>query len=177
MRALIVYESIYGNTHAVAEGIAAGLRPHADVRVVPIHAATGELVAWADLVIVGGPTHAHGMTRASTRKGAVEAAAKPDSDLTLDPGAAGPGVREWLGSLGRAHGARAAAFDTRVEGPAMFTGRACGGIANGLRHLGYTLVAEPESFLVDRHTHLVAGEADRAARWGASLAKTLAPAS
>jgi hypothetical protein len=45
----------------------------------------------------------------------------------------------------------------------MFTGRASGGIANELRHHGFTLVDEPESFLVDRHTHLVAGEADRAA--------------
>jgi Flavodoxin domain len=176
MRALVVYESIYGNTHAVADGIAVGLRPYGDVRVVPVHEATGELVAWADLVVVGGPTHAHGMTRASTRKGAVDAAATPDTDLAIDPDAAGPGVRDWLGSLGKVRGTRAAAFDTRVNGPVMFTGRASGGIANGLRHLGFTLVDEPESFLVDRHTHLVAGEAERAAQWGTHLAEALAPA-
>jgi hypothetical protein len=175
MRALIVYESIYGNTHAVADGIAAGLRSLGDVRVVPVHEATAELVAWADLVVVGSPTHAHGMTRTSTRKGAIEAAGKPNSALALDPDAAGPGVRDWLGSLGRVHGTRAAAFDTRFDGPAMFTGRASGGIANGLRHLGFALAAEPESFLVDRRTKLVAGEADRAARWGARLAETLVP--
>ncbi len=176
MRALVVYESIYGNTHAVADGIAAGLRPHGEVRVVPVHQATSELVAWADLVVVGGPTHAHGMTRASTRKGAVEAAAKPDADLALDPDAAGTGVRDWLGALGRVHGTRAAAFDTRVNGPVMFTGRASAGIANELRHRGFTLAAEPRSFLVDRHTRLVAGEAERAANWGSHLAEALAPA-
>jgi hypothetical protein len=176
MRALIVYESIYGNTHAAADGIAAGLRPHGEVRVVAVHEASAELISWADLVVVGGPTHAHGMTRTSTRKGAVDAVTKPGSDLALDPDAAGPGIREWLGSLGKVRGTQAAAFDTRVNGPEMFTGRASAGIANELRQLGFALAAEPESFLVDRHTHLVAGEADRATQWGARLAEILVPA-
>jgi hypothetical protein len=173
MRTLLVYESMYGNTHAVAEGIATGLRPHGEVRVVAVPDATDELAAWADLVIVGGPTHAHGMTRSKSREGAREAAAKPGSVLTLDPAAAGPGVRDWLDALGSVPGKRAAAFDTRVDAPALLTGRASGGIANGLRHRGFKLVAEPESFLVDRHNQLVEGEADHAIRWGARLADVL----
>lgn len=52
--------------------------------------------------MVGGPTHAHGMSRASTRKAAAEAAAKPVSGVTLEPGADGDGLREWFGSPGRA---------------------------------------------------------------------------
>ena len=63
----------------------------------------------------------------------------------------------------------AAAFDTRVDGPELITGQASGGIARELSHHGFTLVAKHESFLVDRHNELVAGEADRAIRWGASL--------
>ena len=63
MHTLVVYESMFGNTHKIADGIAAGLRPTGEVRVVPVHEATDELVAWADLVVVGGPTHIHGMTR------------------------------------------------------------------------------------------------------------------
>jgi hypothetical protein len=176
MRTLIVYESIYGNTHAIADAIAAGLRSHGEARVAPVHAATAELVAWADLLVVGGPTHAHGMTRGTSRKGAIEAAAKPGSELVVDPDATGPGVRDWLDALDRAAATRAAAFDTRFDGPTLFTGRASTGIASKLRNHGFTLVAEAESFLVDRHTQLVPGEADRAERWAARLAEVLVTA-
>jgi hypothetical protein len=170
MHTLVVYESMYGNTHAVAEGIAGGLQARSDVRVVPVRDASEELIAWADLVIVGGPTHAHGMTRSSTRTSALDAAVKPGSGLTIDPGADGRGIRDWFGLLGDHRGKRAAAFDTRVDAPALLTGRASGGIASELRHHGFTMVAKPESFLVDRSNRLVTGEVDRAARWGEALA-------
>ncbi len=169
MHALVVYESMFGNTHAVAEGIAAGLQSEGEVRVVPVSEASDAALSWADLVIVGGPTHVHGMTRPATRTTATETAAKPDSGLTLDPDAEGAGLREWFSSLGKLTRKPAAAFDTRVDGPALITGRASGGIARELSHHGFTLVAKHESFLVDRNDQLVAGEADRAIRWGASL--------
>ena len=169
MRALVVYESMFGNTHTVAEGIAAGLRSEGEVRVVPVSEASEDALSWADLVIVGGPTHVHGMTRPTTRKSATETALKPDSGLTLDPDAGGAGLREWFASLGKLTRKPAAAFDTRVDGPELITGQASGGIARELSHHGFTLVAKHESFRVDRHNELVAGEADRAIRWGASL--------
>ena len=62
MRALIVYESMFGNTHEVANCIADGLRPVYDVSMVRVGDATDEMVEAADLVIVGGPTHAHGLS-------------------------------------------------------------------------------------------------------------------
>ena len=74
MRALVVYESMYGNTHVVAQHIADGLRPTFEVDVVPVGEATPERVAVADLVVAGGPTHAHGLSRLSTWRAAVEAA-------------------------------------------------------------------------------------------------------
>jgi Flavodoxin domain len=169
MRALVVYESMYGNTHAVAEGIADGLRPKGEVRLVAVGEATDELVSWADLVVVGGPTHVHGMTKPSSRKGAHDAAARPDSAVQLDDAADGPGIREWLAGLGAVSGKAGAAFDTRVSGPAFITGRASSGIANGLSGHGFSLVAKPQSFLVDRHNRLVAGEAERATRWARGL--------
>ncbi len=173
MRALVVYESMYGNTHTIADSIATGLRSAGEVRVIPVAEATAELMAWADLVVVGGPTHVHGMTRATSRRGAVEAAAKPDSRVTLDPDAQGAGLRDWLAALGQAKGKEAAAFDTRVSGPALLTGRASSGIASELRHHGFTLVVEPESFLVDRDNALVVDEPDRAIRWGERVAARL----
>ena len=81
MRAVVVYESMYGNTHRIADAIGAGLEVAFDVRVVPVSHAEPELIADADLVVVGGPTHAHGMSRASTRKAAVQAADKPVGGL------------------------------------------------------------------------------------------------
>jgi hypothetical protein len=175
MHTLVVYESMYGNTHAVADAIAQGLGPASEVRVVPVGDATAELVGWADIVIVGGPTHIHGMTRPSTRHSAAERVATAASELTLDPSAAGPGVRDWFESLGKVHDKRAAAFDTRVTGPAFLTGAASGGIAAKLRGHGFKVIAKPESFLVDKTNHLVAGEVERAASWGAGLAAELVP--
>jgi hypothetical protein len=165
MRALVVYESMYGNTHSVAEAIGRGMAKAADVTVVPVGQTTPQLVESADLIVVGGPTHVHGMTRPSTRKAAIEQAA---TDLTVDPDAAGEGVREWLGSLGRIRAA-AAAFDTRVHAPAAFTGRASRGIDRELRKHGLRSVAEPESFLVDKASHLEPGEESRGEAWGRLL--------
>lgn len=175
MHALVVYESIYGNTHMIAERIADGLRPHADVRVVAVGDATEEVTGWADLLVVGGPTHGHGMTRSNSRKGARQAAAKPGTELTLDPAADGPGIRDWIGSIHGPRGKRAAAFDTRLDAPALLTGRASSGIARELRRQGITLLKDPESFRVDRHNRLVKGELDRATAWGARLGDVLAP--
>jgi menaquinone-dependent protoporphyrinogen IX oxidase len=169
MRTVIVYESMYGNTRLVADAIASGLGPASETVVVPVAEARPGLLDGAGLVVVGGPTHAHGMSRAATRKGAAEAAAKPGGRLTLDPGAKGPGLRDWLADLGRVSGP-AAAFDTRIEGPAILTGQASKGIARLLRKHGLTLAAKPESFLVTRDNQLRQGEEDRARAWGRELA-------
>lgn len=173
MRAVIVYESMFGNTHVVAEHIGAGLGRAFDVVVTSVEGADDEVLAASDLILVGGPTHAHGMTSTASRKSAVEAAEK-DDELQLDPDAEGPGLRNWFAQLSKRRGARAAAFDTRINAPAAVTGRASKGIARRLRHHGFELVAEPESFLVDTHNHLLDGEAERAQEWGASLAAAIA---
>jgi hypothetical protein len=172
MRAVVVYESMYGNTHAVAERIGAGLEATFDVLVCPVEGATPETLANTDLLVVGGPTHMHGMTLSSTRKSAVEAAAK-DADLEVDPDAEGPGLRDWFDGLPKELSVSAAAFDTRMDGPPMFTGRASKGIARRLRHHGLELIAGPESFIVDKHNHLLDGEADRAQEWASKLATTV----
>jgi hypothetical protein len=127
MRAVVVYESMYGNTHRIADAIGAGL----------------------------------------------EAAFKPIGGLTVEPDALGPGLREWFGSLGE-HPVRAAAFDTRMHGPAALTGRAAKGVSRLLRQHGFDVVAEPESFLVTKQDRLEPQEQDRARDWGASLAARIA---
>ncbi len=108
MRALIVYESMFGNTHVIADHIATGLRPGYEVTVVPVGDATAELVAAADLLIVGGPTHAHRMSTPGTRHSAVDMAHKPDSNVSLDPDAEGPlrGKVRNTGDVSHRHKAR-----------------------------------------------------------------------
>ena len=174
MHAVVVYESMYGNTRRIAEAIGSGLSSRFDVAVVPVAEAAPEVLADADLVVAGGPTHAHGMSRAATRKSAVEAAGKPESGLQAEPGAAATGLREWLGSLGR-YQAKAAAFDTRMQGNALLTGRSSTRVARLLRAHGFDMAAPPESFLVTRHNHLVLHESERAREWAGQLAESLTP--
>jgi hypothetical protein len=175
MRAVVVYESMYGNTHLIADAIGAGLRTAFDVRVLPVSQAGPEVIADADLVVVGGPTHAHGMSRAATRKAAAQAADKPAGGLKVEPDALGPGLREWFGWLGR-YSVRAAAFDTRMHAPAALTGRASKGAARLLREHGFDVIAEPESFLVTKQDRLEPQEQNRARDWGTKLAAVIAPA-
>jgi hypothetical protein len=170
VRALVVYESMFGNTHAVAEHVAEGIGTAFEVTVLNVHDATREKVAEADLVVVGGPTHVHGMSSERSRAGAAEMAAK-DDDLELDPDAPGEGLRDWFRALADDAGAgrHAAAFDTRVHASTLVTGQASSGIAKRLRAHGFDVVVDRESFFVDKSNHLEPGEAARAADWGRTL--------
>jgi Flavodoxin len=172
MKAVVIYESMYGNTHLVADAIGRGLSETGEVVVIPVDEVTTELLEEAELVVVGGPTHAHGVSRASTRKAAVTAGQKPESGLVIDPDAEGPGLREWFATLDWMSG-RAAAFDTRMDAPPVFTGRASKGITRMLHHHGFTMVADPESFLVTKGDHLKPDEDKRARDWGVQLAALL----
>lgn len=171
MKVLVAYESMYGNTREIAEAIAEGLKALGDVEVASVNAGEGANVD-AEVVVVGGPTHMHGLPNSMSRKG-VEAGAKEEG-TELEPGAAdGPGLREWL-SKREGDGKRAAAFDTRIDKSAVLTGAASRGIAKRLRRRGYEVVADPESFFVeDTEGPLADGEPDRAKAWGASLAERL----
>ena len=173
MRVLVVYESSYGNTHLIADAIGEGFATVAEVDVVPVAKAARELVERADLVVIGGPTHAHGMSREQTRQSAIETAHKPGSDLALDPDAEGAGLREWFSTLGSVT-AKAAAFDTRVDAPALITGRASKGISRQLRRHGFHEIAEPMSFLVTKTNKLAVGQLAAAGKWAELLTGTMA---
>jgi len=178
MDVVIVYESMFGNTHAVAEAVAAGIfdaDPAAHVTVLPLREASAGDVAEAGLLVVGGPTHMRGMTSGLSRRKGLEAQEQADKDrgaaFTHEPAAEGPGVRDWLESLPpAAPGQLAAAFDTRVD--ARFAGGAARGIARRLRRRGYRLGAAPEGFIVTgTEGPLHEGEPARARDWGAALVR------
>jgi hypothetical protein len=169
MRAVIIYESMFGNTHAIADAIGKGLESLDNVVVVPVVEAGRERLGDPDLLVVGGPTHFHGMSRTRTRKWAAATAQKPKNDLVLDRDTQGPGMRDWLTLLGHGH-TKVAAFDTRFKGPAVLRGRASRPISRKLRKHGFEMVAKPESFFVTLKNHLEPGEEARAQEWGKRLA-------
>ncbi len=133
MHVVIVYESLFGNTREVAEAIGDGiLDAQPDARISCVRATEPELglALGADLLIVGGPTHNRGLTTAVTRKMGVKAEERVPLGVPghgIEPGAHGPGVREWFQALPKAPaGSLGAAFDTRVAS------RMAGGAAHGI---------------------------------------------
>lgn len=165
-RALVVYESMFGNTKAVAETIADSLSARYDVDVREVSAAPAAPAGYA-LVVVGGPIHAFGMTRPSTRADAQGQAEKKH----VAPVSTGIGVREWLEQLPAPSApTSAAAFDTAARVWGFTVGSAARGEAKSLQRHGYAVVAPPEHFYVrDVDGPLLDGELERARTWAGSL--------
>jgi Flavodoxin domain len=170
MNALVVYESLYGNTARIGEAIADSLRAKGvEVASGPISKVDAGHAETFDLLVVGGPTHAHGMSRESTRETAVN-----DAKNTYAEARVMPGLREWMDRLPGGDGRVGAAFDTRIDAAAFLTGSAARTIARRLRALGYTLLPGPESFLVSKENALIEGEISHATAWGAHIAERTA---
>lgn len=173
MRARVVYESIFGNTRAIAEAIADGLRGACDVDLYETAAAPTELDD-LDLLVVGGPTHAWSMTRPGTRDGARKQARASGKE----PISAGIGLREWIARLPARAPARPvhlATFDTVIRPSGKFPyGSAAHPAARRLLDRHLRLLAEPEHFLVQGpQGPLLAGEVERARAFGQRLAEVL----
>ncbi|MDQ1540147.1 MAG: hypothetical protein QOH29_873 [Actinomycetota bacterium] len=173
MKALVVYESMFGNTHEVAEHIGAGLcAAGVKVDVVHVRDCVEDAVRGSDLLVVGGPTHVHTMTGPRSRKAAADRASA--TRQVLEPAAAGEGLREWFDTVPDVGGVAAVAFDTRQDAPKALTGQASRRIRSELLRHGFRVVAPPQSFLVDKRPRLLAGEAERAQQWGETVAELCA---
>ena len=157
MRALVVYESLWGNTAQVARAIGTRLSAQADVEILDSDAAPRSVEGY-DLLVVGGPTHAFSMTRASTRSDAVTTRSAPHEPTR--------GIREWLNELDRpATQIPAVAFDTRVAKPRL-PGSAAKAARHELRSLGFETSVKQQTFHVHGYEGPLAdGELDRAAEW------------
>ena len=167
MKALVVYESLYGNTASIGEEIARSLGEQGlEAQAVPVTRVSPAETAGIDLLIVGGPTHAHGMTRTSTRKVGADDEKNTYTEPTVEPG-----LRDWLSELPRGSGKHAAAFDTRFDRSTVLTGSAARGIERRLNKHGYRSVVAPESFFVTNENRLEEGQTERAAAWGKTLAE------
>jgi hypothetical protein len=167
MNVVVATESLFGNTAEIGEAIAGALRSHRlEVASGAIADVQPSRLAEADLLVLGAPTHAHGMTSKNSRR----AAAKDKRYPASRPAEPGLGMRDWLDTLPAGSGRLAAAFDTRFDKPTWLTGSAARGIARRLEEHGYRLLVPPESFFVTTEHRLEPGQIEHATEWGAALA-------
>lgn len=162
MRALVVYESMFGNTKSVAQAIAEGLSNYLPTEIREVGSAPVNIDSEIELVAVGGPTHAFGMTRPGTRADAARQTAG-------HPVSAGIGIREWLEQMHADPNVTTfAAFGTKVGLP--LPGSASKAADRALRDRGFHISRPPASFRVHGTPGpLHDGETERARRWGAEL--------
>jgi flavodoxin len=161
MQALVVYESMFGNTEALARAVGEGIAGWALTTVVAVTAAPTVVGPDVDLLVVGGPTHALGLSRPTTRANAVEQGAQPVTPVNR-------GLREWLGDVKFAGETAIATFDTRVG---RVPGSAAKAALRRLRRRGGIVAAPAASFSVaGTPGPVIDGELERARDWGASLA-------
>ncbi len=164
MKAVIVYQSLWGNTAAVARAIAEGIGPGTPV-LTTIDAA-GAVMENLDLLVVGAPLIAFSIPSdkmlESIRANPGKAAAPPDlSHISM---------QSWLKSLPQGHG-RVAAYETRIW---WSPGSAAKKILRELEQLGYRRLAEAQRFIVKSKTGpLREGEIERARLWGGELAQAI----
>ena len=160
--ALVVYESMFGNTaevaHAVADGLAsAGL----SVDTVEARFCDPAVVQGRRLVVLGAPTHGFALPRTLSRRAA-----------GVDPV---PGMRELLASCDRfvEPTPAAAAFDVR-SAPGTWPTSVAAQLVRKLQRLSVVNVLGTRSFHVVRQAGpLVAGDRQRATTWARQLAGQL----
>jgi pantothenate kinase len=164
-RALVVYESMWGNSELVAHAVAEGVAEVMPVDVTDVAAAPVDLDD-VTLVLVGGPTHGHAMSRQKTRRDAREHGALH--------GSIGTGLREWLEELPDESERWLAAFDTRVGSSRHLPGSASAGVAREGRKHHFHKAARPKSFyLLDAEGPPAEGELARAREWGRLVAASV----
>ena len=141
MKALVVYDSVYGNTKKIAETVAAELGK--GVKVISVSDFNNKDLTGINVLVVGSPILAF----------------RPSEKTS-----------KFLASLsaGQLKGVKATAFDTRVR--IFFHGDAANKIAKGLQLAGAEIVAEPCGFIVEgREGPLAIDAVEKAKEWAGSI--------
>src|SRR3954469_16115216 len=113
-RALVVFESVFGDAKQIAMAIAEGLATRLPVDVASARDAPPQVPGDVRMLVVGGPNHGFGMPRRSTREGAINDHGAEIPDTTY-------GLHEWLDRAQLPRHIEAAAFDTRMDRPTLIT--------------------------------------------------------
>jgi hypothetical protein len=160
VRALVVYESMFGNTERIAAAVRDGLEQVVDTDLVRVDRCPADLPADVRLLVVGGPTHAFSMSRASTR---ADAASQGDVVMPTRTG-----IREWIEALEAGQERTVVAtFDTRITKVRRLPGSAAKAAAKALHKHGFKAITDPSSFYLDESVGPVSdAELARAREWG-----------
>ena len=155
MKALVIYDSVFGNTEQVAQAIGKALDSQGDVEVVRVGDVKPGQWTGLDLLVVGSPTRAFSPT---------------------------PATKKLVGSIPKRElkGVKVAAFDTRIAVEDVDSrvlpplvklfGYAAKPIADRLVKKGGELAVPPEGFYVnDSEGRLKEGELERAADWARQI--------
>ena len=123
MKALIIYNSIFGNTQKIAQAIAQKLSETLTVQLVPAREATLSMLKEGEMLLIGSPTQQYNPT---------------------------PVVQAFLKQIpyDALKGVLVAAFDTRYRISFWSSGSAAWFIVRQLQRAGASLVVPPESFFV-----------------------------
>ncbi len=147
MKALIVYDSVYGNTEKIAKAIGGAIT--GEVKVLRVNEANPSKLKTIDLLIVSSPTQGGRPT---------------------------PAIKDFLDNVSEPaiKGINVAAFDTRFSTILVrIFGYAAGRIADSLKRSGGTLIASPEGFFVKgKEGPLKEVEIERAASWAKAIVKS-----
>lgn len=163
MRALVVFETSYGNTRQVAEKVRDGLAETLDVDLRSTEDTRPLDLADYQLLVLGAPTHALGLSTPESRAQAQHRSHGGDTG----------GLRDWLFRIGPDYTGAVAAFDTRTGRHRRWPGSATRAIAKELRRSGVRLL-DKRSFLVATATGpLRDGELYQARLWATGLAVQL----
>ncbi|MHB0886754.1 MAG: hypothetical protein ACYC6I_09725 [Bacillota bacterium] len=164
MKAVVIYESLWGNTAAIARAIAEGIGP--GVRALSTSEASGEAMAGVDLIVAGAPVFGFSL---ASEKMLQNIGANPGNP-PAPPDVSHPSLRSWLDRLPHGRG-RSAAFETRLS---WSPGGATPAIIRGLEGAGFSPIAKAGRFIVKgKYGPLRDGELERARQWGAELAKAM----
>lgn len=163
MKAVVVYESHWGNTAAVARAIAEGIGP--DARALRTDEASPEVVGDADLIVAGAPLMAFGLPSDDMlSRLARQSGGQPPTEL------AHPSMRSWLANLPPRRGFHAA-FETKLR---WSPGAATGTIDRELERAGSRRLAPASKFVVaGQRGPLKDGELEKARDWGVRLARAM----
>ncbi len=167
MKAVVVYESLWGNTAAVARAVAEGLGDGA--RALSTAEATPAALAGADLIVAGAPVLGFRLPTEDMRLSVLrtERRAPKPADLSH------PSLRAWLEELAPPAGKeRFAAFETGLW---WSPGGATKSIVEKMTAAGYAEQGKARRFVVrGRYGPMREGELEKARTWGVELARALA---
>ena len=155
MKALVLFDSFFGNTEKIAQSVAECLRASAEVKVLRVSEVDPSFITGIDLLVLGSPTRGF----------------RPSEAMTA-----------FLNKLtpGSLNGINAAAFDTRVDTAAInskmlkFMVKAFGYadkvMVGELQKKGASMVSIGQGFIVNGNEGpLKDGELERAAEWARTL--------